>query len=163
MNPMVIYQDVKSGKLQSTIKATMKTVYLIGSMRNQKIPTLAIELRNHGYEVFDDWFAPGPEADDYWQTYAKQRGQTYKEALHDWHAAHVYEFDKYHLDRSDAAVLAMPAGRSGHMELGYMVGKGKPAFVLFEEEPDRYDIMYNLATGVAFNMDELLQMMRDLI
>jgi nucleoside 2-deoxyribosyltransferase len=131
-------------------------IYLIGSMRNEKIPSIAIELRKHGYEVFDDWFAPGPEADLYWQNYAKQRGQTYQEALYDHHAQHVFAFDKYHLDRADCAVLVMPAGRSGHMELGYMVGKGKPAFVLFEEEPDRYDVMYQLATAVTFSIDDLL-------
>jgi hypothetical protein len=150
-----------SGRLKLAPK-TMPRVYLIGSMRNEKIPAIANELRQHNYDVFDSWYAPGPEADDYWQTYAKQRGQTYKEALTDYHAVHVYEFDKFHLDMADIAVLAMPAGRSGHMELGYMVGRGKPSFVLFEEEPDRYDIMYNLATGVVFSMDELLNLMRDL-
>jgi hypothetical protein len=164
MLPSVSYKGAIGGRFTSpTVVRVKPTIYLIGSMRNQKIPGIANELRAHNYDVFDSWFAPGPEADDYWQTYAKQRGQSYKEALRDWHAEHVYQFDKWHLDRSDAAVLAMPAGRSGHMELGYMVGRGKPAFVLFEGEPERYDIMYNLATGVAFNMDDLLQLMRDLI
>lgn len=132
-----------------------KTVYLIGSMRNPKIPRIGIELRNYGYDVFDDWYAPGKDADDCWQDYARERGQTYKEALFDYHARHVFEFDKYHLDRADAAVLAMPAGRSGHIELGYMVGRGKPTFVLFDEEPDRFDIMYQFATGIVFNLEEL--------
>lgn len=134
----------------------MYTIYLIGSMRNPKIPQIANELRQQGYDIFDDWYAPGPEADDYWQSYAKTRGQSYKEALNDHHARHVYLFDKTHLDRANAAILVMPAGRSGHMELGYMVGRGKPAFVLFEEEPERFDIMYQFASDVAFSMEDLL-------
>ncbi|MCI0550132.1 MAG: hypothetical protein L0287_04185, partial [Anaerolineae bacterium] len=95
-------------------------LYVIGSMRNPKVTEVASSLRNLGYDVFDDWYAPGPEADDYWQKYAHERGQTYKEALNSHHAKHVFEFDKFHLDSSDIAILVMPAGRSGHLELGYM-------------------------------------------
>lgn len=132
------------------------TIYLIGSMRNPVIPDLAMRLRDDGHEVFDDWYAPGPEADDYWQVYAKRRGQSYKDALNDYHARHVFEFDKFHLDRADTAILVMPAGRSGHMELGYMVGQGKRTYVLFDKEPDRYDVMYLFASGVFFSQEDLL-------
>ncbi len=46
-------------------------IYLIGSLRNPNIPAIANELRTLGYEVFDDWYAAGPEADDYWKSYEK--------------------------------------------------------------------------------------------
>jgi len=121
----------------------------------------AAQLRALGYDVFDDWFAPGPEADDFWQSYARNRGQSYKEALGDYHARHVFEFDKFHLDRADAAVLVMPAGRSAHIELGYMAGKGKPVYVLFDNEPERYDIMYNFATDVFFDTGELCAALKE--
>jgi len=49
----------------------------------------------------------------------------------------------------------MPAGKSCHLELGYMVGKGKKCYVLFDKEPDRWDIMYGFATDVFFSLDEL--------
>lgn len=138
-----------------------KVIYVIGSMRNPLVIDVAAQLRHVGFDVFDDWYAPGPEADDFWQSYAKHRGQTYKEALSDYHARHVFEFDKFHLDRAEVAVLVMPAGRSAHIELGYMVGQGKKAYVLFDTEPERYDIMYNFATGVCFSVPELLTTIKE--
>ena len=35
-------------------------VYLIGSLRNPKVPKIAEKIRALGFEVFDDWFAAGP-------------------------------------------------------------------------------------------------------
>ncbi len=131
-------------------------IYLIGSLRNEKIPSIANAIEDAtGFEVFDDWFSPGPEADDYWRKWAQVRNMAYEEALNSYAAKHVFEFDKGHLDRCDVAVLAMPAGRSGHLELGYVIGKGKPGFILFDGEPDRWDVMTQFATGVAFDIDQL--------
>lgn len=134
----------------------MTKVYLIGSLRNPRIPDVASFLRKSGYEVFDDWFAAGPEADDCWRNYEKERGRSYKEALSGYAARHVFGFDKHHLDTADAAVLVAPAGRSAHLELGYMAGKGRPTFVYFEEEPERWDVMYQFVTGVCFSVEELI-------
>lgn len=130
-------------------------IYLIGSLRNNKIPHIANEIRGLGFEVFDDWFSPGPHADDYWRKYEKTRTSSYKEALKGWAGKHIFEFDKHHLDRADIAILVMPAGKSCHLELGYMVGTGKKTYVLFDEEPTRWDIMYQFATDVFFNFEEL--------
>ena len=46
-------------------------LYLIGSLRNPRVPELAKRLRqdNPGLEVFDDWYSAGIEADDYWKEY----------------------------------------------------------------------------------------------
>lgn len=132
-----------------------KVIYVIGSLRNEKIPLLANEIRTLGFEVFDDWFSPGPEADEFWRKYEKGRGSSYKQALSNWAGKHIFEFDKHHIDRADIGVLVMPAGKSGHMELGYMIGQGKPCFVFFEEEPERWDIMYGFASNVCFSFDEL--------
>ena len=49
----------------------------------------------------------------------------------------------------------MPAGKSGHHELGYMVGSGKKGYVLFDKEPKRWDVMYQFCDGVFFNFDDL--------
>jgi len=133
----------------------MKSVYLMGALKNPKIPVIGNELRKMGFDVFDDWFSPGPEADDFWRKYEKVKGTSYKEALDGWAAKHIFEFDKSHLDRCDMAVLAMPAGKSCHLELGYMIGCGKPCWVLFDNEPERWDIMYRFANGVFFDIEEL--------
>ena len=39
-------------------------VYLIGSLRNLKLPKIAQKIRELGFEVFDDWYAAGRKADD---------------------------------------------------------------------------------------------------
>lgn len=132
-------------------------VYVIGSLRNPRITEVANTLRQAEHDVFEDWHAGGPQADDEWQRYERERGRTYREALYGYHAQHVFAFDKYHLDRANAGVLVMPAGRSAHLELGYLVGQGKPGFVLFDEEPARFDIMYQFATSVCFAVEELVQ------
>lgn len=136
-----------------------KMVYLIGSLRNKKIPVIANKIREIGFEVFDDWFSPGPEADDFWRDYERVRGSSYKEALRNWAGRHVYEFDKTHIDRSDIGVVYMQAGKSAHLELGYMIGKGKTCFVLFDEEPERWDVMYQFVFenggNICFSLDEL--------
>ena len=130
-------------------------IYLIGSLRNPKIPYLANELRLLGYEVFDDWFAPGPEADDKWQEYERSRGHSYKEALQGYAAKHIFEFDLSHLSHADIGLLALPAGKSCHIELGWLIGRGVPSYVLFDKEPERWDLMYQFANDVFFTKEEL--------
>ena len=135
-------------------------VYVIGSLRNPYVQHVAAALRAAGHTAYDDWASPGPEADDRWQEYERQRGRTYAEALSGWHATHVFNNDVYHLDRCDAAVLVMPAGKSAHLELGYVVGLGKPGYILLTDEPDRYDVMsrFCLKTGggVYYDLDSLI-------
>lgn len=139
-----------------------KVIYLIGSLRNPEIPKIANTIRAKGFEVFDDWFAAGEKADDSWRDYEKQRGHSYKEALAGYAAKHVFAFDKLHLNRCDGAVLVMPAGKSGHLELGYVSGIGKPAWVLFDSVPERYDVMTQFATaGACFSEEELLTSLQE--
>jgi hypothetical protein len=137
-------------------------VYVIGSLRNLKVPRTASALRLAGYDVFDDWFAAGPRADAHWHVYEEQhRRHGYSEALAGYAARHVFEYDRQHLDWADAGVLVMPAGKSGHLELGYLAGQGKPVFVLFDQEPKRWDVMYCLAQGVYFTFTDLLTALRE--
>lgn len=122
-----------------------KVLYLIGSLRNPKIPELAKRLRAEmpGVEVFDDWFAAGREADDEWKTYEQNRGRSYEEALEGYAARNVFAFDKRNLDRATHALLVLPAGKSGHMEIMYAAyGVGAKAGILLDDEDVRWDIMY---------------------
>jgi len=132
-------------------------IYLIGSLRNPEVPLYAKALREAGHEVFDDWFAAGPEADDYWRDYEIQRGHSFIQALDGYAANHVFEFDKHHINRADAAVLVLPAGKSGHLELGYAIGLGKLGYILLDNNPERYDVMYRFATKVVPSIEELIQ------
>jgi hypothetical protein len=141
---------------------TKRNIYVIGSLRNPAVPELATALRDRGHYVFDDWYAAGPTADDCWQAYEKSKGSSYPVALSGWAAQHVFNFDKHHLDRADTAILLMPAGKSGHLELGYMIGAGKKGFVLFDKEPERWDVMYNFAAGVYYDTPSLLDVLDNL-
>lgn len=137
--------------------STSKVIYLMGSLRNKKIPLIANKLRKAGFEVFDDWFSPGPHADDFWRKYEKTRGSTYREALNNYAAKHIFEFDKKHLDRCDIGVMVMPAGKSCHLELGYLIGNKKKCFILFDKEPKRWDVMVQFATDVFVNIKDLIK------
>ena len=83
-----------------------KVIYLIGSLRNPEVNRLAAAMRTLGFEVFDDWTAAGPTADDSWRDYEKQRGHSYVEALQGYAARHVFAFDMHHLIRCDLAVCS---------------------------------------------------------
>lgn len=133
-----------------------RKIYLIGSLRNPDIQELAERLREDGHEVFDDWYAAGEKADDAWQAYEQTRGHGYLEAINSVHAVAAFDVDKTWLDWCDTAILIMPAGKSCHLELGYIIGQGKPGYILMPKEPERYDLMYRFATGVYHARTNLL-------
>lgn len=136
-------------------------IYLIGSLRNPEVPILGNELRQRtGHDIFDDWHSAGPQADDYWRDYERNRGHDLKGALRGHAAQHVFAFDRSHLDSSDGAVLVWPAGKSCHLEFGYIIGQGKPGFILIDGEPERYDVMLNFATGVYTSKEELIEKLK---
>lgn len=139
-----------------------RRVYLIGSLRNPAVP-LAAELmrQHHSFEVFDDWYGTGHEADDHWQRYENGRKRSYREALAGHAAQHIFHFDKKHIEAADAAILMLPAGKSGHLELGYARGLGKCSVILLDGEPERFDVMYNFAHLVTNQLDEACAFIRD--
>ena len=134
-----------------------KRIYLIGSLRNAEVAKLGNLLRNEGFDIFDDWHAAGPEADDFWQKYEIAKGNNFRQALAGAAAQNVFAFDKRNLDASDAVIMVMPAGKSGHLELGYMAGKGKKTCIFMNGEPERFDVMYNFADYVALNEAEVIE------
>ena len=135
-----------------------KKIYIIGALKNNNIPKIAATLRPK-YDVFDQWITPGPDADQFLFEYAKQRGWNYKEALTCYAARNNFEFDKRHIDSSDIVIMVMPAGKSAHLELGYSIGQGKEAHILFDAEPERFDLMYNFVPpeNIHFSIDTLLE------
>ena len=126
-------------------------IYIIGSLRNPSLTKLANKLRKDfpNIDFWMAWFGAGYEADDKWQAYEQSKGLSYVEALDGDNAHHVWSYDKKHLDEAQAAILALPAGKSGHLELGYMVGQGKSTVIHLPSEPDRWDVMYRFANFVT--------------
>ena len=131
------------------------SIYLIGSMRNPKVPQIANRLRHRGFDVFDDWHATGPASDELRQKYEQKRGRSYIDAMKGVHAVNVFNLDKHHLDTCDVAVMVLPAGRSAHLELGYKCGIGHKAYILMPGEPNRFDVMYGFANAIFFNEQAL--------
>lgn len=160
-------QQVQQGKvnpspLYAPIQQTLpRSVYVIGSLRNPMIPEIAEDIRERtGLKVFDDWYSAGPEADDYWKRYEQERGHDYISALAGAAARNVFEFDKRNLDAATDVVLVLPAGKSGHLELGYCAGKGKRTYILLEAGTDpRWDVMYQFADWVVENTGQLVEKM----
>ena len=141
---------------------TKPNLYLIGSLKNiELVQEIGKIFRAQGYDVMDEWTAAGPEADDYWQKYEQNRGRTYSEALKGRAAQNVFLFDKAYLDLCDGAILIMNAGKSAHLELGYVKGLGKPAFILLSDDAGRYEVMPNFATAVCRDRDELLKLVNE--
>lgn len=138
----------------------MKSIYVIGSLRNSNVPVLVNALKGIGLDAFADWYCPGPEADDNWKKYYQAQNLSYRDAINGPMAWCIFNFDKQHLDRNDGAVLLKPAGQSAAYELGYTIGRGKPGFILFPEEPkqeERWEVMARFATEIFFNQDEFLK------
>lgn len=137
----------------------MRRVYLIGSLRNPQVREAAARLRNIGHEVFDDWHGAGSRADLHWREYEQERGHTLTEALRGPLAISHFNLDKQYLDWCDTGVLLLPAGKSGHLELGYLIGKeARPVetHIILDGEPaEGWDLMYLLPTFVWDTLDEL--------
>jgi hypothetical protein len=131
-------------------------IYLIGSLRNPEAPRMANKLRAEGLSVFSDWIASGEEADEKWQKYEQGRGLSYIEALYAPFATHVFQFDREWLDKATVGVLIYPAGKSAHLELGYLAGQGKKTYIVLDKEPERWDVMLRFATKVVGSYEELL-------
>ena len=135
-------------------------IYLIGSLRDLKVPEIGQQLRDAGFEVFDDWHAAGPTADDEWKRYEENRDHNYAEALKGYAAKHVFEFDLHHISRANLGILMLPCGKSGHLELGYMLGQGKKGYILLDDNVARFDVMYKFADGVFADLKSLIQELR---
>lgn len=130
-------------------------IYLIGSLRNPQIPIITRRLQDEGLEVFSEWYGAGEKADDHFKEYHQSLGRTYLEALQTDAAKMIFNFDKDHIDQADTVVLTTPCGRSGHLEMGYALGKGKKGYYLLDD-PDRWDLMLLFATKIFINMEDLV-------
>ena len=136
-------------------------IYIIGSLANREIPKVGGLLRNSGFQVFDNWYSAGEFADRAWQEYEQAKGNTFAQALRGPSALNVFQFDKTYLDICTAAVLVGPAGKSGHLELGYVIGQGKPGFMLLPGEPSKFDVMAAFCAGVHTDINELIADLKD--
>lgn len=133
-------------------------LYVMGSLRNDQVPVIADKVRERtSFRVFDDWCAAAPDADDKWKLYEEARGRDYIEALGGHAAEHIFALDLKHLNLATHGLLVLPAGRSAHMELGYLVGRGRRVVILLDGDYDRWDVMYNFADAVVTSVSAAIR------
>jgi arylsulfatase A-like enzyme len=151
----------EEGAVPARFRRQPLRIYVVGSLRQGRVRETAEALREHGYDVFDDWHACGPDGDTHWQAYETERGRTYVEALEGRFAYHNFRFDWSHLVSSDVVVLVSPpskvGGFSAGVEIGWAAGKGKRTYILLDGEPDRWELMAKFADQILYTIEELVQ------
>lgn len=133
-------------------------IYVATSWRNTEQPGIVRILRGLGHEVYD--FRHPKEGDDgfswsdidpNWKAWTPEE---HREALKHPVARRGFKSDMDALDWCDACVLVLPCGRSAHLELGYVTGKGKRTTVLAIDQTEP-ELMYLMCDEILVNTDEL--------
>lgn len=143
-----------------------RRIYLASSWRNPDQPAVLAALRAAGHEVYD-FRNPAPGQNGFsWRDCGAQASidhaktiPSYLEAIQSDRAAEGFSFDKAALDWCDTCVLALPCGRSAHLELGYACGQGKDTYVLLHEDKFEPELMYLLNTDICTDVQEVIDLM----
>ena len=143
-----------------------RRIYLASSWRNPFYPDALAQLRAAGHQVYD-FRNPAPgnagfswaSMDPAWQQWTPE---AYAAQIGGAIPAGGYACDKDALDWADACVLLLPCGRSAHLEAGYMIGRGKPTFIVLNKQGFEPELMYLLASGIFTKLEEALQALADL-
>lgn len=138
-------------------------IYVASSWRNQYQQEIVADLRNAGHEVYDFRNPPGRtgfswrEVDQNW---SKWPTKEYRRALQSKEAQAGFKSDFDAMKAADLCVLALPCGRSAHLEAGWFAGAGKPVHVLVGPELGEAELMYLLAGDP---MTQIHEWMKDLL
>lgn len=141
---------------------TVHRIYVASSWRNPMQPDLVRYLRGDGHQVYD--FRNPPNSSGFrWQDIGLDpkdcTAEEYRTALATHpRAAQGFMADFAAMRWADVGVLLLPAGRSAHLELGWMSGAGKRTFILTHdgEEPE---LMALLADHICISIGELRELL----
>lgn len=139
-------------------------IYVASSWRNAKQPAVVAALRQAGHTVYD-FKNPEPgnsgfswaEIDPNWQQWTPREFQ--QQLLVQPLAQRGFALDARALDDCDACVLVLPCGRSAHLELGWVAGKGKKTLVILDEPLSEPELMYLLCDNVCITVLEALDLL----
>jgi len=127
-------------------------VYLASSWRNPRLDDVVAGLVALGHSVYDFRAQPGAfswsSALEGLNPQALNRYQVLR-ALRLPAVADQFALDMAALNSCGVMVLALPAGRSAHLEAGYFAGNGKPVFTLLADN-DGVDLMHLMLGGEHF-------------
>lgn len=151
-------------------------IYLASSWRNPYQPNVVELLRGAGHEVYDFRHPPGGDhlgfswgdVDPEWRSWDVDR---YLAGLQHPIAVAGFESDFGAMQWADAGVVLLPCGRSAHLEAGWLLGQGKPLWIVLDEAelPVREavfghqaagsnpELMYRMATGIVRDAGELVE------
>lgn len=142
-----------SKKRQQGGENSMK-LYVASSWRNPLQPGVVARLRIAGHEVYDfrnpcegDTGFSWSEIDPDWERWTPEG---YLKGVNHELARDGFKKDFDAMKWADACVLVQPCGRSAHLELGWFVGAGKPAFVVLTEGEPELMLRAVLETGGGF-------------
>lgn len=137
-------------------------VFVSSSWRNDRQPSVVLELRAAGYQVYD-FRAPEEgesgfswaEVDVGWLGWS---ASDFRDHLDHPRVEQAFDFDMNALRECDALVMVQPCGRSAALELGWACGAAKPAIVLLDDgEPE---LMLKMADHFCLSVDEVLGVLR---
>jgi hypothetical protein len=135
-------------------------IYVASSWRNALQPLVVSVLRRDGHQVYDfrnPETAAGAFAwsdlgiGDDWTKWGTTQSI---EALEHPIAKGGFASDWTALTRATLGVLVGPCGRSAHLELGVMVGRGIPTAILLTE-PQEAELMYGMVDLVTESVQRL--------
>lgn len=138
----------------------MARIYVASSWRNVDQPVIVDELRLVGHEVYDFRNPPNgvkgfawKELDGGWQNWTAEQ---YRSILTTHPVAALgYMNDFRGMEWADTCVLALPCGRSAHLEAGWFAGRGKRLIILTRdgEEPE---LMALMANSICISIGEVI-------
>lgn len=149
----------------AAVKNLVPKIYVASSWNNPDHHHVITALRSDGFEPFDfkqtnsafNWrtLAPG------WPNWDLE---LFKRALRSAPAERAFKNDMVGLDEADGGVLLLDAGISAHTEFGYLVGQGKPVFILYPHDTTkvRAELMYKMASGIFQSNHDLVAALCDL-
>lgn len=126
-------------------------IYVASSWRNMDQPWVVAQLRGRGYEVYDFKNPTDGDQGFHWKEVGLAQHERpcsiarLKEALAHPRAVEGFAHDSGAMKWADACVLVLPAGRSAHLEAGWMAGAGKKVLVYASvRELIEPELMYGL-------------------
>lgn len=144
-------------------------IYVASSWRNGRQPEVVKLLESAAHEVYDfrnPSMGPGlrgvgfswSSVDLDWRRWTMTQ---FCRGLDHPAARDGFEADLTGMEWADAFVLVNPCGRSAHLELGWAIGRGKPALILLADG-DEPELMYRLATRLCPTPTDLLRALDDI-
>lgn len=136
-------------------------IYVASSWRNPDQPELIKLLKEHfGEASVFDFRHPAPKCDGFhweqidpdWHDWTPEE---YIGALRHRAATEGFMRDMLAMHEADVCVLLLPAGRSAHLEAGWMKGVGK-RLVIITQDREEPELMYKLADIILNGFDDIV-------